>query len=52
MDKKIRFRKDLYRFFLGIDIFFGIYADTARLRILCCKRLPEFSHKKLQSPCR
>lgn len=24
MDKKIRFRKDLYRFFLGIDIFFGI----------------------------
>lgn len=24
MDKKIRFRRGLYRFFLGIDIFFGI----------------------------
>lgn len=24
MDKKIRFRRGLYRFFLGIDIFFGV----------------------------
>ncbi len=24
MDKKLRFRRGLYRFFLGIDIFFGI----------------------------
>ena len=24
MDKKIRFRKGLYRSFLGVDIFFGV----------------------------
>ena len=24
MDKKVRFRSGLYRFFLGIDVFFGI----------------------------